>query len=207
MPSNVVVIGGGFSVKSYDLTRLPKNALYIGVNDAGHILSCEHVVTMDRLWFEHRYRDVANDKHVRRIWIRKGINKVISQLDPKVTEFECNPEAPCILAAKGNTFHGSNSGVVAINLAYQLSLHRIFLLGFDMQRGPGGEPYWYPPYPWRPQGATKPATYERWAKEFHDIARQTANAGIEVYNVNHRSKVTSFPVISYEEMLHRMALM
>lgn len=204
MSANVVVIAGGYSVKSYDLSKLPKGPLYIGVNDAGYHFPCEHVLTMDRLWFEYRYAVISRVPVTRRFWIRKGINKVIPTLDPKVTEFECDPDAPCVLSAKGNTFHGSNSGTVAINLAFQLTTHRIFLLGFDMQKGPNDEPYWWPPYPWKLEGSTKPGTYERWAQEFEGIARQVSTAGLEVFNVNHRSKITAFPVLSFAEMLQRL---
>jgi hypothetical protein len=206
MNPHVVVIAGGFSVKSYDLSKLPVGPLYVGVNDAGYHFPCEHVLTMDRLWFEHRYSTISRVPVTKYFWIRKGINKIIPQLDPKVREFACDNEALPLLDAKGMVFNGSNSGTVALNLAYQLSLRNIFLLGYDMQKGPNEEPYWYPPYPWNPTGATKPGKYQVWAKEFEEIARQLGNADIKIYNVNHRSKIGAFPTMSFEQMLCQLKL-
>ena len=55
--SNKFVIGGGWSVGQYadqldDLTSLGH---VIGVNDASIHANVHEALTMDRLWFEHRW--------------------------------------------------------------------------------------------------------------------------------------------------------
>jgi hypothetical protein len=167
---------------------------------------------MDRLWAEHRYKLLLT-QGVPFILLREGINKNFPLLDNTSTfRFTDTYETETDLKRKGNIarlytemsvtpgrLNGSNSGTCAINFAYQTKPTRVFLLGFDMCKGPSGEPYWHPPYRWAPDGATKPGKYETWADEFKDIAAQFAIAGIEVFNVTHRSAIEYFKKISYDK--------
>jgi hypothetical protein len=101
------------------------------------------------------------------------------------------------------TLAGSNSGTCAINLAYQQmeAGDTLFLLGFDMCRGPDGEAYWYPPYSWNPEGATKPGNYRDWVNELQSFKAQFVTRKMNVFNVTHRSDLFVFPKITFEQMM------
>lgn len=196
---SLAVIAGGWSVSCYNLRELNDRVPLIAVNDAALYTRCHYALTMDRLWIESRYR-MLNVLGVPNIWVRKGVCKHIMP-DPSWVQFVHDGEQQLTMTTALQHLNGSNSGTCALNLAFQLRPERVFLLGFDMQRGPDGDAHWYPPYPWAPAGATKRGTYETWAAEFDAIAKQFVNAGIEVLNVTHRSLITSFPKISFLDFL------
>lgn len=198
---DIIVLAGGPSVAEYNLRWMSKYGILISVNDAALFTRPQIAFSMDRLWAEHRYKLLLT-LGVPEIWLREGCDRNFSINKSNTTIFDnlqhdTTGNRVLTLSRKSRLLHGSNSGVCAINLAYTMRPDRVFLLGFDMQRGDNGEPYWYPEYPWRPNGATKPAKYVEWSREFDEIARQFDEENIPVYNVNHRSKIESFHTITF----------
>ncbi len=170
----------------------------VGINESA-VLKKNHIgLTMDRLWAEHRARRyfVENEGE---LWVRKGADKHLPQ-HPRLIQFNCDHEATQ-MSEEPHTLNGTNSGMCALNYAYHCRPERVFLFGFDMQRGPNNEPYYHPPYEWNPEGATKPGKYKEWEKQFTEIAKQFNAIKCVVYNVNNRSKIECFPKISYEGFL------
>lgn len=191
---NVFVIAGGWSVSQYDLRGLRARGYVIGVNDSALHADVDLALSMDRLWIEHRHAEMLN----RRIpmLLREGAAKSVRY---GFDVFECDHTSN-MMSKKPRVLNGTNSGMCAINCAFQLEPERVFLLGFDMCRGPNDEPYWYPPYSWAEKGATKPGKYVEWAKQFDGIAKQFEREGIAVFNVTNRSAITSFERISFDQM-------
>lgn len=153
---------------------------------------------MDRLWAEHRARQyfLENDGD---LWVRRGANKSLPS-HPRLIQFECDHEAT-EMSNEPYVLNGTNSGMCALNYAFQCQPKQLFLFGYDMQKGPGGEPYYHKPYEWADQnGATKPGKYKEWSRQFDTIARQFRDLGTRVYNINNRSKLVGcFQEISYAE--------
>lgn len=199
------VVGGGWSVKQWipqldDLTSLGH---VIGVNDAAIHMRVHEALTMDRLWFENRWQ-ILRDLRIGRVWVREKCDCNVPRKDERdnwVTFKHFNKTEPSITAGE---FHGGNSGTCAINLAFQRMLEgdSLFLLGFDMQKGPAGEPYWYPPYPWtNPAGATKAGHFASWVKDMTDFAAYARRRKFNVYNVTTRSQIPHFRKITFDQML------
>jgi hypothetical protein len=172
----VSIVAGGWSVGAVDLARIP--GTIIGINDAAlHLPRCDIAVSMDRLWTEYRYealRAMMKPAHIRRSALQKRPDKW-----PWLNSFECDHTTAGLSDQRG-VLNGPNSGHCGINLGYQMRPKQILLFGFDMKRGPNGEPYWYPPYPWSARGATSPGKYADWSKHLASAIRQCAAAGIEV---------------------------
>lgn len=202
---DVIVLAGGASVMEYDLHLLHTRGFLIAVNDAALFTQCDTAFTMDRLWLEGR-QQMLKILNPPEIYYRKGTPK---NFDPPQhwIPFTHSERDPTIMSRELGKFNGSNSGTCALNLAYQRAEKRVFLLGFDMQRGPRQEKHWYPDYPWAAdeKSGTKKGTYNDWAKEFASIAAQFAEKQVRVYNVNHRSLITAFETITYDKFL-RMTL-
>lgn len=198
---DVIVLAGGASVMQYNLRDLEHRGYLIAVNDAAIYTKCHVAFTMDRLWLEGRQLmlKVLNPPEV---WYRKGTPK---NFEPPNTwnAFAHDAGYPTLMTKQHGRLNGSNSGTCALNRAFQLRPERVFLLGFDMQRGPKGEKHWYPDYPWAADGksGTKRGTYNEWAQEFADIAMQFSRENIEVFNVNHRSLIEAFRTISFDDFL------
>lgn len=204
---DIVVVAGGWSISRYNMIELSSRldrSIVIGINDAALLLpECDLAVTMDRLWIEGRYPQVEPLFEHEEIYVRKGVAKNF-QLPAGVNQFQHDGSVRTMTKERG-CLNGSNSGTCGINLAFQLALniniYKVFLLGFDMQDGPEGQKHWYPPYPWRPQGATTPGTFKVWSGEFREINQQFSKEGIRLINVNHRSTIAALVKIKFQDFL------
>lgn len=179
---NLIVLAGGPSVLKFPYETLHQYAPVIGVNDACLRVKCEYGLTMDRLWWENRHTELLASYLVhgdKKFYMREGINK--KGLDDSfVTYFRC-PKRSAELSPEHGVLQGMNSGICAINLAWQIQPQQLFLFGFDMKRGE--RPYWYDPYPWAPQGATTQGKYNEWRKDMELVAYQLRQYGIMTYTV------------------------
>lgn len=202
--SNKFVIGGGWSVKQWvdRLDDLISHGHVIGVNDAGWRVRCHEAITMDRLWFENRW-PILRDSRVQRTWVREKCDCNVprkTERDNWLTFKHFNKITPSEIEG---VLHGGNSGTCAINLAFLQMAQgdNLFLFGFDMQKGPNGEPYWYDHYPWAsPTGATKPGHFNSWVKDMIGFAQYARRKGFNIYNVTTRSMIPYFPKITFDQM-------
>jgi hypothetical protein len=202
--TEISVLAGGWSVKGLDLSRLPGTV--IGVNDSVVHARCHVAVSMDRLWTENRW---ANLQALKRIaYIRTAAIKNIGARPGWLRLFDCDHTLAELSDVDG-VLNGTNSGLCALNLAYQMSRRggRIYLFGFDMCRGPKGECYWYGEgYPWaKAGGGTGNTRYAEWAAQFDRAAEQCKASGIEVLNASKVSKITAFKKVDPREILAPVA--
>ena len=197
---DVSIVGGGWSVTKVDLNRLP--GIVIGVNDAPFYLPKppEHCLSMDRLWAEGRWTQL-NELHGKSpktlVWLRRSAVQNIVERPDWLRVFDNELDGDMTDPHFGETpqINGENSGACALSLAYQFKPKRVFLFGFDMQKGPEGEPYWYPPYPWvAPTGATSAGKYRSWLPWFQRAAEAFRKAHIPVINVTVRTDLHAFPI-------------
>lgn len=195
----MIILASGPSVKKYPLRDLEKKGTLVALNGAALYVKPDIAITMDRLVAEYCV-PMWITQNVPRILLRKGItqNFTPEQMD-RCGFFTHDGDNPTYMTPVSGCLNGSNSGTCALNLAYQFAPKRVFLLGFDMQRGekPASVPYWHPPYPWNTAGAAKNGKLAEWAHEFEAIKKQFDAKGIEVFNVNHRSVIEAFPQISF----------
>ncbi len=200
----ISILGGGWSARTYDRARLPGEV--IGVNDAAILAPCSQAVSMDRLWVENRYLDLYGRAgftapailHARRSALKNVRDDFLLGF---IRPFE-NDHTSVDMTDVPGFLNGTNSGLCAINLAYQMRPRRLILFGFDMNRSPEGLAYWFPDYPWaKPGGATSAGKYQAWAAEFEIVARQLKAAGIEVVNASPGSAIKAFPKVNPEELL------
>jgi len=204
MTQTISVIGAGWSFKEVDHKKVP--GFVIACNDAGLKLRrpVQEIVSMDRLWTEHRWQDLQ--ALAIRSWLRRSAVQNIDWMgEDWVHIFDCD-HTSVEFSRSPERLNGTNTGTCAINLAYIFCLNtvgrmEVFLFGFDMCRGPNGSPYWYDPYPWAAKnGGTSNGKYLGWAAEFEQIALTLAAQRINVVNVSEHSKITAFPKISPKEL-------
>lgn len=189
-PDVISIIAGGWSVRGVDLDRVP--GTIIGVNDSViHAPRCDIAVSMDRLWVEYRFPQLRERGKL--AWLRRSAVQNVERKFPWLHVFECDHESPEFVDAP-DMLNGTNSGLCAFNLAYQMRPKQILLFGFDMKRGANGEAYWYPPYPWTSKaGGTSSRKYQTWAGEFFAAAARCKAAGIAVLNASPASAIDVFP--------------
>lgn len=207
--SVVTIVAGGWSAANCDLKKL--RGRVIAVNDAARFLPrhCDIVVSMDRLWTEARWKWLV--KREAPTWIRASAlqNIPTAELEKAVhvnrwlIRFCCDHQSTLLVDRdeySEPTLNGTNTGMCALNLAYQLRPKTIYLIGFDMNRSPQGRAYWHANYPWASyNGATSNGKYMDWAQQFDVAAEQCKRANIEVLNVSKTSSITAFRRITPAE--------
>lgn len=199
----ISVLAGGWSAAGINRANLP--GVVIGVNDSMIHAPCDIGVSMDRLWTEHRWQSLKTatlverigGRDLREVWIRARpclMNIAKDDRPDWLREFACD-WTTAVFSETPGTLNGTNSGVCALNLAWQMQPRRVLMFGFDMNRNPKtGRAYWFPDYEWaKPGGGTSNGRYATWAREFGDIARAFRRRRIEVLNCSTTSAITVFP--------------
>jgi hypothetical protein len=217
---DVTVVGGGWSAANVAIDKLPGRV--IAVNDSAlHLPRWDVAVSMDRVWAENRLQRVVRiawdhvdlqpvlegrPTIVPKLWIRTNALQNLKKLAATVTAFKCDHETDDFATERERDgvalLNGRSSGACALNLAWHMRPARLFLVGFDMNRSPCGDPYWYPPYPWStPGGSTSNTKYRDWAKGFA-VAREFFDAiDCRVFNVSPCSSIKAFPKITPADFL------
>lgn len=189
-PELISIIGGGCSFREVNPERIP--GLIVGVNDSAILIPrCDVVVSMDRLWIEHRWERVkalATETH-----FRVGAAKRLARPLPDWCHlFECD-HTSAEMSDEPGRLNGENSGYCALSYAYQRRPRQILLFGFDMMPGPQGEPYWYKRYPWvKPGKSTNRGKFPNWALSFARAAQAFKRAEIECRIIG-ASRIRAFP--------------
>lgn len=204
MSEVVSIISGGFSASQVDLSTVP--GFVIGVNNAAlHMQRIDGAITMDRRWSEAHYGYFAEKGGAIGLWMRPNnilrLKKTVPGWKPDwVTVYQCDHTAHMMSDEPGR-LNGTNSGGVALNLAYSLKPKRLYLFGFDYCPGPKQEMHWFA------RGETgrvgdypiHAGRYAGWARQFNDVASQFRAKGIDVVNVSASSIVTAFRKITPKE--------
>lgn len=198
MDGDVIVLACGPSVREYNLRNLEARGILIAINGGAMYVKPHVAFTMDRLVAELCV-PVWRLQGVPDIYVRDGIAKNFKTDGLRVFKHDGND--PVYMTPVEGYLNGSNSGSCALNLAFQYAPKRVFMLGYDMQRGgaPEEHPYWFPPYAWNTYGSAKNGKLREWAEEFVELQKQFTNRGIELYNVNHRSKISAVEKITFAE--------
>lgn len=193
----VTVLAGGWSASQFDLAKLP--GVVIGVNDAALLAPrIDMTVSMDRLWTEHRFAQLealGKPAHLR----RAALLNVPHEMHQWVQPFYCDHQSITFSEAL-DVLNGTHSGFCALNLAYRLRPRELYLVGFDLKRGPKDQAHWFPQYPWVAQHASSRGKLTAWSQQFSVASRQLADAKIKTYVAGTHSAVRSFQFIDRQAL-------
>lgn len=174
--AEISILAGGWSATRFDVNALP--GFVIGVNESGVLARCDAVVSMDRLWTENRWARL--NELVLPTWIRRAAMKNIHHRPFWVTVFE-NDHTSAQMSDQRGVLNGTNSGLCAVNLAYQMRPALIRLYGMDLANGPNRERHWHPDYEFKTAGkGTSDGTFRNWRADMDSAIAQCAAKGIEV---------------------------
>lgn len=149
----VAIIGGGPSLKGYDLSRVPGPWAKIAVNNSYKIVpDADLLFFADARWYQHHYPALHRDWRGRMASTAGDHQKVPTA---EVTKFGREFNAPIGRAEgpynpndpKSWKLAGRDSGTMAVNLAYHLGARNIILFGFDMTYE-GSESHWHSDHIW-----------------------------------------------------------
>lgn len=198
---DLFIVGGGASLKGYDLSRLHERGRVLGINKA-HNPSPGVFIPMDATFsIDHNFiRHWSKSLHK---WAQAGQEVYLAVGS---SWFSQHPPIPGVRYLErvqgigvsenmGHIINGCNSGYGGLCLAVMKRARRIFLLGFDMR---DENDHWHDGYDWAHRSSTK-VYFPRWAAKFSEI-RDCLPPHVEVYNCNPESGITAFPFTSYSEV-------
>lgn len=195
----IFIIAAGPSAKGLSFDKLKGKGYILGVNDAGLRAPCDGVFTMDRLWWENRWKDVKYsglEAFVRHcVYDRWEGKKGTGWYRCHRIEMDYQKH---FLSDDKYYLNGRNSGFGAFNLAYLVEPLEIYLFGFDMQDN-GKQMRWYKNYEWCK--ASNGNRYRKWAEDFDKARSKCDEKRIRVYNCSNNSRIKKFPVLSWDEVL------
>jgi len=172
----VCIIGGGPSLKNYDLSPL-EGQRCIAVNNSYKIAPWADILHFaDASWWQW------NGDHVLKNWpqdriITTATSDVASVNHPRVKRFWRDRGA---FTEDRTKLHGWDSGTQAIHMAYHLGARRIVLFGIDMQPAKDGACQWHDEHK-RP---TKADNYQsRFAPSLTGLVGALRKRGVEVVRV------------------------
>jgi hypothetical protein len=188
------LIGGGSSLKGFDFGRLTGRNV-IGCNEAFRLGKDIVKICLfgDHAWYQRRKAELAlfGGKVV------SCVPSLTSEREPWLLQMGRVREGlPC-----GNNLGWYHStGAAAITLAILLGADPIYLLGYDVCLGPGGDSHWHNQYNPVPE-AHRLEAYERFLQGFRTLAKHMEHLGISVLNVtNGMTRLTGvWPCIGFDE--------
>lgn len=183
------ILGGGPSLRGFDVNRLRGRGRVIAVNDAGLVLApwADVLFYADRRWLDWNHADLALFRG-RYIISRRRPHLPILQ---DVLTIGYAPSVP--LSRDPERVGGYCGGGNALNLAYLFGADPIVLLGFDMRPG-----NWHD----RHQAGPLPNQHaDKFIPALNRMSIELAAEGRTVLNASHGSELRCFPIIEIEAFL------
>jgi len=196
--NTVYLIGGGPSLRGFDLQRL-RACVTVAVNDAIlHAPWATALFSLDMNWMNRRREQIEQFAGLRYLAI-PAVHTDNLQLEWTSDEVLWLRRVSGVpgLSTSSDTIYagGGNSGFGALNLAYLMQVPRIVLLGYDLRNS--GQ-HWHEGYTWR--GCSNEKMYQNWARMMDRAAPQLRARGVEVFNASPTSNLTEYPVVSLESI-------
>lgn len=190
------ILGGGPSLKGFDVERLRGRGKVIGVNNAGLDLApwCDVLFWADQRWLDWNHERLH--LHTGEWKVSRKRPHLLLNCDVKFMTFR-----PRRLSHWPDSLGGWCGGSSAINLAYLLGSKVIVLLGFDMHDLPldrWREGNWHDKHQLPPvEGQRR----NKFIPVLEAMAPDLERAGVLVINTNRRSALRCFPFADIEELL------
>lgn len=187
----VVLIGGGPSLRDFDVGQVRGRARVITVNNAYQLAPwSDYHFFGDRRWWRWHGPQFPADYRGRIVTASMAIFQ-----ETRVLRLNRCYDGP--LAENPTEVSGIDSGHMAINLAYHLGAARIVLLGYDMGFAADGESHWHPDH----EVPSSEHNYlQKFAPAYPGLVALLAKRGVEVVRCT-PSRLTCVPEVSLEDAL------
>jgi len=188
-----VAIGGGPSLTQAQVDYCRGRAKVIAINDAVRLAPWADLLYFcDERWYRWHEAEVKAFRGIRAT-LENG--RLESEL-PGLISFKNAGTSGCSLTP-GALATGRNSGYQAIQVAAQLGVSKLVLIGFDM-KAVDGRSHWFGEHP----SAGSPDRFEKnFAPLFDQLARPMELLGMRVVNATPGSALRLFPREPLEEAL------
>jgi hypothetical protein len=193
----VFLIGGGPSLRGFDLRRLFGRGHLVGINESMFHVPVVAGVSVDLRFVSSRFDRLAEFAKTTQLFLSLGA-EWWNEVDPVPSAVNLwNSPLPGISHDPALLRRGSTSGYAALNLAVLKRARHIVLLGYDY-RNIGGLKNFHDGYSWRP---VADALWADWAREFTFAADECKAAGVSVVNASPASMIGCFTKMTIDEAL------
>lgn len=204
MSEVVSIVSGGWSASQVDLNAVP--GFVIGVNNSSlHMPRIDAGISMDRRWAEAYWPWFKTKNETQRLELYLRPNNVLNIIERPdwLHVYKCDHRSH-VMSDEPGKLNGTNSGGVALNLAYQMRPKTLYLFGFDYRPGPKSEWHWFE------HGVGKDVVgaysiqagrYGGWARQFDAAGPMFKSKGIDVVNVSDISVVRAFRKLSPRDFM------
>ncbi len=196
------IIGGGPSLKRCNLGGLA-GELVIGINRAYELLDPSILYGVDPQLFGWVELGEFGEESKKKFNDYKGFKAWMALTKAYPPDFYLIDVDSTSSHKIGTTKHLSfknNSGYGALNLAAAMGVKQIYLLGFDMcGNKQGKQKWWHDGYP----VDYGEESYAKYIKEINEFAPVLQRAGIEVVNLNRKSRLKCFPFDNLHNVLSK----
>jgi hypothetical protein len=190
---NVVIIGGGPSLRGFDFEMLRRRAVVVAVNDAFlHVPWANVAFSSDVVWINRRAKTL---KQFQREILFVVPDRWRARRRFRMARAVRRISEPGLSDDMGSVRTGENSGYAALGMAIMRGASKVALLGFDMN-GPG---HWHNGYGWECRFGVD--DYPRWVGFFDQLADAAKERGVEIINCNPDSAIRCFRFGAVEEVL------
>lgn len=196
--TNVFIVGGGFSLKSFDFGTLEGQNV-IALNSVYKYVDETAVL----YWADASWGQSEEDKllkHPSKYRFSSRLNADSLILDNKTGIGGCHwlkKTGDYGYDTNVNHVRGNNSGANAINFAVNLGAYRVILLGFDMGYT-GSKSYFHEHHAVSTAAATYP---ELFIPSIESMAKEMKHLPVKIINCNTYSKLKCFEFGDYKDYL------
>lgn len=191
------IIGGGPSLIGFDFERLRGKGHVIAINRAYEFCQFADIL----FYMDNRfYQMVHRDPQKLALWQSFAGDKVFLNIMGRKYEDTYSVRAAGRIGLSNSIasgiYHGNNSGVGAVNLAFCLKARPIYLLGFDFKFA-GKVSHFHGGY-----GMSQHEGVVRsFVRDFERLYRFTARTNAKIINLNPHSGLRVYPFMSVDEVL------
>jgi hypothetical protein len=192
------LIGGGPSLEGFDFERLRGKGRVIAINRAFEFAPFADVLFFmdNRFYLRYHGKDlISNEKWNAFPGVRVFLNLSGRKYDDVYSVRKLG-KTGLSNSIRAGIYHGNNSGVGAINLAYALGASPIYLLGYDCKFN-GKKSHFHSGY----NILQHEGSVRSFAKEFDRLNRYLKRTSARVFNLNPHSGCKAFPFGNLEEVL------
>lgn len=194
-----LLIGGGPSLKGYDIRDLREHGRVVAINDSVRYIESDVLFSADANFVRRSYELIQNYEGEEVVLAVTDVVKPVPL--PHKTPITCVERACGIgwSASRAYLYMRGNSGYSALNLAFVKKAKRIYLLGYDMSLGTHQQWHSSERELGLPKRIKNPNYYKGWADNFKLVLSHTP-PGTEVVNLNSESAVSFFKKGCYEDL-------
>lgn len=192
------IIGGGPSLTGFDFERLRGKGRVIAINRAYEFCNFADVLFyMDNRFYQLSHKDPGRLALWHSFAGAKVFLNIMGRKYDDTYSVRTIGRIGLSNSIKTGIYHGNNSGVGAINLAYALRADPIYLLGFDCKFR-GKQSHFHGGY-----GVSQhEGTTRSFVRDFERLNRFLVRTRARVFNLSPDSALKIFPFKSVDEVLH-----